>query len=338
MAATVRYGGYKDYPSALHAAYEHFDKESHSYAVAEDFSSVSIAEIESNESLLRFLRDYYLRKHGKGCTEAALFRALADRNRSMIEWLPVPRRVELGERAFRSLPNEEQFSAIAVLQNRSVEDVREQYDQAVSAGTPKMKAFAQVLQAEPIQGIITGVDLETTSGNPERGYIINVGWEQMEMARGASAQIAHSQMAGLPDWYEFTGIPFDNVHHLTWDDLHAVAPFRENKQLQKILLDALKEHPFMAHNAFFEDAWLTLHLDGYAEAKVAGEIKIIDSMTISKALEGNQKSNGGHSLDAWAHRLGVLTDGESEKHLGLDDTDLMLRCAIAEFARNNMLK
>lgn len=357
MAKPYVFAGYGNYKLALDAAYAHFDKDEQAYAGGEDFSSVTVDDVLANERLLTFFKTRYFGKQGKGVPSPSLFRALADRNRAMVEWLPAPVRLGLPDGQRGGLAVESQFPAVAVLQDRPLDEIEHQFAEALARpGMNKTKAFGEVLRSCPVRGIVTGVDLETTWGGPARGYIINAGWEQMEMAYGASAQIAHSWYAGLPQWYAITGIPFAQVHHIGWPDLEGQPPFRENKQVQEELLTALTAHPYMAHNAAFEDSWLTLHLDGYAEAKVAGKIKIIDSMYIASALyatsevEETKESQGGdlskkvrkprvsHSLDAWAHRLGVLTDDESEKHLGLDDTDLMLRCAFAEFARNNLLK
>ena len=42
------------------------------------------------------------------------------------------------------------------------------------------------------------------------------------------------------------------------------------------------------------------------------------------------------SLENWARRRGTLSADENELHLGLDDTDLMLKTVQAEFNRKNM--
>ena len=43
------------------------------------------------------------------------------------------------------------------------------------------------------------------------------------------------------------------------------------------------------------------------------------------------------SLESWAQRRGTLAEGEAERHLGLDDTDLMFRTLIAELKERNLL-
>ena len=44
------------------------------------------------------------------------------------------------------------------------------------------------------------------------------------------------------------------------------------------------------------------------------------------------------SLEAWAQRRGTLAADEAERHLGLDDTDLMFRTVLAELKERNLLK
>ena len=43
------------------------------------------------------------------------------------------------------------------------------------------------------------------------------------------------------------------------------------------------------------------------------------------------------SLENWARRRGTLAADEAERHLGLDDVDLMLATVLAEFSERNML-
>ncbi len=48
----------------------------------------------------------------------------------------------------------------------------------------------------------------------------------------------------------------------------------------------MKRYPIMAHNAAFEDSWFMLHLPGYAEARRAGKIIVIDSRHICRSETG----------------------------------------------------
>ena len=193
---------------------------------------------------------------------------------------------------------------------------------------------------KPIQGTVLGIDIETTGRAPERGYIINVGWEIMDLTSDAVPHDAEAHYCGLPDIYRGEDVPLSNIHHITWDDIDGKTPFRENKELQKQLLKLMKKYPYMAHNAAFEDSWFKIHLDGYAEARRAGKIIVIDSRQICRSLDADVRSlpreSAPAALENWARRRGTLAADANEQHLGLDDTDLMLRTVQAEFNLKNL--
>lgn len=96
----------------------------------------------------------------------------------------------------------------------------------------------------------------------------------------------------------------------------------------------------MAHNAAFEDSWFMLHLDGYAEARKAGRIVPIDTRDICRRVDPEYRTLPHESrpaaLENWARRRGVLAAGDSERHLGLEDVDLMFKTVQAEFTARNM--
>ena len=260
---------------------------------------------------------------------------LAERNRSLCDMMgPESVQADRSRNLANHLSDDDILRGVAALQHRRAETVAKEV-----AG---MNATKGVLYgSKPAKGTFVGVDIETTSTSPDRGYIINVGWELMELADGAEATDAHTVFCGLPDQYEETGVPLSEIHHITWGDVGDKKPFREDKELQAELLKVLKKHPFMAHNAAFEDSWFMLHLDGYAEARKAGKIVPIDTRDICRALDPEVRFLSWEakpaSLEAWAQRRGVLAADEAERHLGLDDTDLMFRTLIAELKERNLL-
>ncbi len=84
----------------------------------------------------------------------------------------------------------------------------------------------------PNQGTVLGIDIESTGRAPERGDIINVGWEIMELTSDA---VPHDPLAfycGIPDMYRETGVPLAVIHHIQWSDLDGKTPFREDAKLQ----------------------------------------------------------------------------------------------------------
>lgn len=261
---------------------------------------------------------------------------LADRNRSICDMMgPESLQADRSRNLASSLSDDDILRGVAALQHRKPETVAKEV-----AG---MNATKGVLYgSKPAKGKFVGIDIETTSTSPDRGYIVNVGWEVMELVDGAEATDAHSVFCGIPDQYEETGVPLSEIHKIQWSDVAGKKPFREDKELQKQLLKVLKAHPFMAHNAAFEDGWFMLHLDGYAEARKAGKIIPIDTRDICRALDPEVRFMSWEakpaSLEAWAQRRGVLASDEEERHLGLDDTDLMFRTLIAELKERNLLK
>ena len=91
-----------------------------------------------------------------------------------------------------------------------------------------------------------------------------------------------------------------------------------------------------------EGVTVTLNLNGYAEARKTGKIIPIDTRDLCRSLDPEVKfmSWEAHpaSLEAWAQRRGTLAADEAERHLGLDDTDLMFRTVLAELKERNLLK
>ena len=78
-----------------------------------------------------------------------------------------------------------------------------------------------------------------------------------------------------------------------------------------------------------------------AEARKAGRVVPIDTRDICRRVDPETKTlpheQRPASLESWARRRGTLKAGESERHLGLDDVELMLATVQAEFAARNML-
>lgn len=261
---------------------------------------------------------------------------LADRNRSLCDMIGAEKlRDERSRNLSSGLSDQDTLRAVAALQHRRPETVAKEV-----AG---MNATRGVLYgAKPAKGTFVGVDIETTSTNPEQGYIVNVGWETMELREGARPEGATSAFCGLPAQYEETGVPLEEIHRISWNDVADKKPFRQDADLQAQLLKALMSKPYLAHNAAFEDSWFMLNLPGYAEARKAGKIIPIDTRDLCRALDPEVRflswETRPASLEAWARRRGTLAEDEAERHLGLDDTDLMFRTVVAELQERNLLK
>ncbi len=286
-----------------------------------------------NEEAIEVLREAYFAEDDPSFS-FDIVRELADRNRELCDEIGLERIGEAqGRNLARALSDNDLHRAVATLQGRTLREV-------LSETHGDKGALGAAYVSAPIAGTVLGLDIETTSRDPERGYIINIGWMFMELADGAEPYGAASYYCGIAPCYKEKGIPLASVHHISWDDVASEIPFRENKELQSELLGLLTTYPYMAHNASFEDSWLILQLDGYAEARKAGDIIPIDTRDICRRLDSYVASalpsSNPASLENWAHRRGTLAADESERHLGLDDTALMLRTVREEFALKNM--
>lgn len=292
------------------------------------------SERQKGEEALKVLETEYFTAEGDPGFDFATVRDLADRNRDLCDQIGEARLRNVTPATLsRGLSDADTCAAIGKMQKRTAASVmREIRGDRDALGV----AYAR----KPIQGTVLGIDIETTGRAPERGYIINVGWEIMDLTSDAVPHDAEAHYCGLPDIYRGEDVPLSNIHHITWDDIDGKTPFRENKELQKQLLKLMKKYPYMAHNAAFEDSWFKIHLDGYAEARRTGKIIVIDSRQICRSLDADVRSlpreSAPAALENWARRRGTLAADANEQHLGLDDTDLMLRTVQAEFNRKNL--
>ncbi len=229
------------------------------------------SERQKGEEALKVLETEYFTAEGDPSFDFATVRDLADRNRDLCDQIGEARLRNVTPATLsRGLSDADTCAAIGKMQKRTAASVmREIRGDRDALGV----AYAR----KPIQGTVLGIDIETTGRAPERGYIINVGWEIMDLTSDAVPHDAEAHYCGLPDIYRGEDVPLSNIHHITWDDIDGKTPFRENKELQKQLLKLMKKYPYMAHNAAFEDSWFKIHLDGYAEARRAGKIIVIDA-------------------------------------------------------------
>lgn len=263
-----------------------------------------------------------------------LVRQLADRNRTVCDSYGMDRlRDTPGLNLARSLPVADFVHGVAWMQGRSDEEV------ARTAGFEGRDLGIAYVES-PISGTVCGFDIETTSKDPDRGYVINMGLAFMDLTPTARPHDGHVAYFGIPSLYKETGVPLSEIHHISWDDLSGKKPFRDDRRAQEALLTTFKTVPLMAHNASFEDSWLMLHLNGYAEARKAGEITLIDTRDICRRIDPDvrvlPRESGPATLEHWARRRGTLAAGESERHLGLEDVFLMLQTVQAEFNERNM--
>lgn len=264
-----------------------------------------------------------------------LIRSLADRNRVTCDSYGADRLRDVpGTMLARGLADADLIAGVAALQGRAPEEV------AKTAG-PEAQDLAIAYVEAPLAAVrLCGFDIETTSRNPERGYLINMGLSFMELTPDAVPDNEHEAYFGIPALYEETGVPLEEIHHITWADLAGKKPFREHREAQDALLQVFERFPLVAHNAAFEDSWLKLHLDGYAEARKEGRITIVDTRDVCRRLDPDVRTlpreSSPAALEKWALRRGSLKAGEKERHLGVDDVRLMFATMQAEFSERRM--
>ena len=294
-----------------------------------------VADREKNEEAIGLLTDAWMSAPlGSEPFPFDLVRELADRNRDTCDEYGADRlRDAQGTGLARKLSDADLVRGVAVMQHRSPADVER------DAG-PGLKDLTVAYRNAPVSGTVVGIDIETTDRFPNRGYIVNVGLQIAELTPNGTCDEGYVAYCGIPDLYAEKGVPLADIHHISWDDLAGKLPFRRNAQLQKAILAALTTYPYMAHNAAFEDSWFMLHLNGYAEARKAGRVVPIDTRDICRRVDPETKTLPHEArpatLENWARRRGTLKPNEKERHLGLDDVDLMLRTVQAEFAERNM--
>lgn len=303
------------------------------FIFAGGYESIEAERVKGEEALKALLDEW---KSAEAPSFAFdIVRELADRNRGLCDAIGEPRLRNVPSSALsRSLSDADLCAGIAAMQGRTAASVAREV-------RGDRDAYAVAYVRKPIKGTVLGIDIETTGTAPERGYILNVGWETMELTSDATPQNGEAVFCGLPEEpYKETGVPLERIHHINWEMVEGKTPFREDTALQERLLKLMIKHPIMAHNAAFEDSWFMLHLKGYAEARREGKIVVIDSRDICRKLDGEvntlPRESAPAALENWARRRGTLTEGEDEVHLGLDDTDLMLRTVQAEMNRKTM--
>ena len=197
---------------------------------------------------------------------------------------------------------------------------------------------------------VMGIDIETTGTDPARVYIIDAGFEFMNMisprpsgeplgycyeqgyyeagdaygqARLSFGVPAQNALLGNPLILDLTGI---DVRDRAGTDFRL---FDEWPEAQVGLLQRLEQQPYVAHNARFEHSFFMLNVAGYAESYRAGNITIIDTLPMSRrwdegSIPDDEHPYGNNTLDAYAKRQGALDASQSERHLGLEDTHIML--------------
>lgn len=234
------------------------------------------------------------------------------------------------------------YREIALVQDRDPEEVRRNVERSLAAGAPLGTALLEQYAEFPPAGVMVGIDLETTGTSSSGDAIIDAGWEQYDMDAGLASD-AQRHAYGLSPERNELGLKPDitDLTRIRTDDLQGLTPFEEDIEAQHTIMDALRGHTVVAHNANFEKNFLLSQCDGFGEALHDGTVQILDSLSVAHHCDPVRDQ--GFALDDYARRYGALGDdrtteipaagggmisldqGMVERHLGLEDAHIMMR-------------
>jgi len=167
-----------------------------------------------------------------------------------------------------------------------------------------------------------GIDLETTTTSARTGRIIETGI----VKRGESGEyeVAYGTLHGLPERAaKGVGVGATEIHLITLERLEGKPLFED---CAEEILEHLLDSTLVAHNAGFEDRFLSANLPGYVEARRAGRIKILDTFKVTKFLMPRSEDN---TLKSFAEDNGIPYEGA---HAASQDALMMMR-ALARLQR-----
>lgn len=213
----------------------------------------------------------------------------------------------------------------------------------------ELSAYGREYLPGELTDSVFGIDLETTGLNPLRVYVIDCGYMNMNVSPTSNGRTnlnvtednnlfikdynniedaynVGRQMFGVPEKRMKLGNKVAFVTGIETDMLTGKIPFDEDITAQRNLLKKLEEVPYVAHNAHFEHSFFMANVDGYAEAYRNGKITIIDTMYMSKIWDkkSTDEDHGSNSLNDYAKRWEAISKDDNERHLGLEDTFIML--------------
>lgn len=168
---------------------------------------------------------------------------------------------------------------------------------------------------------LVGLDLETSGFSAVMGRIIELG---ISVITDGEETKRVSRLYDIPKKARRgVGVGAEEVHHISLDDIEGKDSFYTASN-QAQVLELLKMGPVVAHNASYEDQWLKIHLDGYAEARANGEIVLIDTMMLSRHFMPGRV----HTLENFSKSFGVPYGVNA--HRAIVDVDNMM-LALARF-------
>ena len=162
-----------------------------------------------------------------------------------------------------------------------------------------------------------GVDLETNHLATKFGRIIESGVVRLDTDGEITCLV--DQLHGIPDVaMAGAGTGMVDVHRITPEMIQGM-PLFEEPQFQKDLLEMLTSGVMVAHNAGFEKQWLSINLNGFAEALGSGGVRILDTRMLTEKFILDAPDN---KLQSFAEYNGIPYEGA---HAAAQDTIIMMR-------------
>lgn len=188
-------------------------------------------------------------------------------------------------------------------------------------------ALRSLMKSRSTVGEVVGIDIETTGGSPTRDWVVDAGWLRTDLHDPEEKLYGDNRRSyGVSETRGQLGNPFEELTGISAESLKGKKSLAFDEDAQREILGELTSGvPFVAHNARFEDKFFMQNIEGYAEAKRAGRVKIIDSRDMSQWLD-EYDGKKGNSLEQYARRWGTLDPKtDKERHLGFEDSEIMLK-------------
>lgn len=188
-----------------------------------------------------------------------------------------------------------------------------------------MDGLVEMMKARKPVGVVVGIDVETTGLKAMRDWLINAGWLLTDLNDPDEKLWGQaSRSYGVPRVREVLGNPTEYISGISTIDIAGLKPINDDVTAQKEILDVVTSHPYVAHSSNAEDSFFKQNVAGYAEAKRDGMVRIIDSRSVSQRLD-DYPGKISNRLEDYAKHWGVLPENGRERHLGLDDSTIMLK-------------
>lgn len=164
---------------------------------------------------------------------------------------------------------------------------------------------------------VVGVDVETGGYNAKIAPVIEAGLSIKKFYSPEEGFINKRYGITKRSHMAYDGTGAVDVHKITPEDLEGLDGLTGNEQAELELINMIRSADVLiAHNANYENMSLS-QIPGYIEARLRGEIRVIDSMKLAKYLSSSPANTLQSSLE---HEGGVYQDG----HVAYSDATMCI--------------